>query len=244
VNEQTTAYTLYKKLLAFYPRGFREQLGDSMEQTFNDLYNERKRQTERGLFSFVFWMFVETAVGIVREHVLLITEGVTMKTMLANPRSAAVISFILCSPAAIILLLDAINVNQNFWPLPISPEIVLPGALLLLPVGLIVSGAPIRLPAIISFLIMLPFMILEVINRRNFHEEGFPFVLFGFLWLLSAVFIAILMPIVRNIRAGNNIMANPVFLFLRVVFLVIIAWEWGALVIDQLPCFLGVPNCD
>ena len=39
-----------------------------MEQTFNDLYNERKQQAERGLFGFVLWMFVETAIGIVQEH--------------------------------------------------------------------------------------------------------------------------------------------------------------------------------
>ena len=43
---QNTAHTLYKKLLALYPRGFRERLGESMEQTFNDLYNEKSRQAK------------------------------------------------------------------------------------------------------------------------------------------------------------------------------------------------------
>jgi hypothetical protein len=32
-----------------------------MEQTFNDLCNERKQQEERGWFGFLLWMFVETA---------------------------------------------------------------------------------------------------------------------------------------------------------------------------------------
>ena len=41
-----------------------------MEQTFNDLYKER--QQERTLFSFVFWMFAETAIEIFRERLLLI----------------------------------------------------------------------------------------------------------------------------------------------------------------------------
>jgi hypothetical protein len=175
--------------------------------------------------------------------VLLILEGATMKNMLANPRSAAVISLILCSPAAIILFFDMIEVDPNFWPLPISPEIVVPAAFLLLPVGLIVSGALIKLPAIISFVLVLPFIILEWVNRQHFHE-GFPILLFGFLWLLSTAFMAILMPIVRNVRAGNNILANPLFLLFSFVFLLSIAWEWSALVIDQMPCFLGVPNCD
>ena len=91
---------LYKKLLALYPCGFREQLGESMQQTFNDLC--RERQIEDGWFGFVSWMFVETAVGIVREHVLLITEGDIMKNMLAIPRSAALISSILLAVAFIV----------------------------------------------------------------------------------------------------------------------------------------------
>ncbi len=74
VYDQNTVHTLYKKLLTFYPRGFRERLAESMEQTFNDLCNERKRQTEQGLFGFVLWTFVETALGIVQEHILLIKE--------------------------------------------------------------------------------------------------------------------------------------------------------------------------
>jgi hypothetical protein len=84
---QTTIHTLYKKLLRLYPREFREQLGESMQQTFNDL--GRERQTEAGWFAFMLWTFAETAIGIVREHVLLLTKGATMNNILANPGSAA-----------------------------------------------------------------------------------------------------------------------------------------------------------
>ena len=199
MNEQATAYALYKKLLALYPRGFRERLGESMQQTFNDLYKER--QTDGGWFSFVLWTFVETAMGIVKEHVLLIIEGAMMKNMLANPRLAAVISSILLLPAAIILLFDMMGVSQDFWPLPISPEIVVPVAFLLLPVALILSRAPIRVPAIIGFFSILPFLILELVTSSNLPRSNASIVLFVFMWLLSTAFIAILMPIVRNIRA-------------------------------------------
>jgi hypothetical protein len=89
-----TARTLYKKLLALYPRGFRERLEESMQQTFNDLYKERR--AESAWFGFILWTFAEIGIGIFREHVLLITEGATMKTMISNPRLAPVISFILC----------------------------------------------------------------------------------------------------------------------------------------------------
>jgi len=100
-----------------------------------------------------------------------------------------------------------------------------------------------RSPAIISFMLVLPFMILELVNRRNL-PESFPIQLFGILWLLPTVFIAILMPIVRNVRAGDGIMSNPINLLLRVAFMAFIAMMWGGILIDQLPCFLGVPNCD
>ena len=94
VNEKTTVRALYKKLLALYPRGFRERLGESMQQTFHDLYQERK--IEEGRLGFIFWTFAETGIGIFREHVLLIAEGATMKTTISNPRLAPVLSFILC----------------------------------------------------------------------------------------------------------------------------------------------------
>jgi len=98
-------------------------------------------------------------------------------------------------------------------------------------------------PALISLLIIIPFLILELINRRNFHE-GFPLALFIFLWLLSLSFIFILTPIIRNIRAGINLWAHPLVLLLRLVFMAFIVFLWAGTVIDQLPCFLGVSFCD
>jgi hypothetical protein len=185
VNEQETASVLYKKLLRLYPREFRERLGESMEQTFHDLGNERKRQSAHGWFRFILWTFIETAMGILREHVLLI-EGVMMKTMLASPILAVVISFILC---------------------------------------------------------VLPFMILEWTTRSDLPRSNASPMLWVVLWLLSAVCFAILMLLVRNVRAGKSIMTSPVSLLLGVVFLVLLAWNWGALIMDQMPCFLGGSGC-
>ena len=102
VYEPHSLRRLYKKLLALYPRGFRERLGESMEQTFSDLCNEWKEQAEPRWSGFVLWIFVETALGAIREHVLLITEGATMKNTLAYPRSAALISAILLVVASIV----------------------------------------------------------------------------------------------------------------------------------------------
>lgn len=101
--------------------------------------------------------------------------------------------------------------------------------------------------ALISFGLVLPFMILELINRRNLPGGllgGFPVPLFGLMWLLSFMFILTLMPIVRSLRAGNRNLTNRLTLLRGVLLLTVIAWIWVGLVIDQMPCFLGVQNCD
>jgi catechol 2,3-dioxygenase-like lactoylglutathione lyase family enzyme len=57
----------YKKMIRLYPNEFREQLGESMEQTFRDLCDEYQRRSCQGWIGFILWIFVETAVGILKE---------------------------------------------------------------------------------------------------------------------------------------------------------------------------------
>jgi hypothetical protein len=66
--EPPSVRRLYKKLLRLYPQGFRDQLGESMEQTFNDLCRERY-EAGGGLFGFVLWAFTDTLAGIIRERI-------------------------------------------------------------------------------------------------------------------------------------------------------------------------------
>src|SRR5919108_5585743 len=179
--ERDIVSRLYRKLLTFYPRQFRELLEEPMEQTFNDLMHER-RQTKQQLFGFILWTFAETTGGILQEHISVLKQGDTMQTFFTNLRSAA----------------------------------------------------------LISFLLILPLMIMEVVNRQDFNE-GFPALLFVIMWLLPVIFIIILTPIVRNIRAGNNLLASPIKLLLSVTFLVLLTIVWTHALIDQMPCFLGVP---
>ena len=102
-----------------------------------------------------------------------------------------------------------------------------------------------RAPAIISFLLVLPFMLLDLMlnlaNRLHAlslkHALDFA-VLFGLLWLLPTAFLVILLPLVRNGRAGNNLMAHPPSLIVRAALLAFIALSWAGLLRDQLPCFL------
>ncbi len=146
--DQKTVRTLYKKLLTLYPRAFREQMGESMEQTFNDLCNERKQQTERGLFGFVLWVFVETAIGISKEYLLLIKQGDTMKTITTNPKSAALISLLSVVPLVALnkIVGDRIEpffsfIRPGIHTSPIE-YVLLPIVLFLLPVGAFIAIRP------------------------------------------------------------------------------------------------------
>lgn len=102
--ERNTMHDLYKRLLNFYPKAFREQLAESMEQTFHDLCSE-KRQQKKNLFGFVLWTFFETTTGILHEHLLLITQEYTMKSIATNPKSAALVGLLFIAP---FVLLNAI----------------------------------------------------------------------------------------------------------------------------------------
>jgi hypothetical protein len=97
--------------------------------------------------------------------------------------------------------------------------------------------------AIISLALVLPFLLLEFINGGGF-GKSFPVVLFGLMWLLSLGFILLFMPLVRAVPAAEPPLARLARLGPRLILLGLIAWFWIALVVDQMPCFLGVPNCD
>ena len=146
--DQETVRTLYKKLLTLYPRTFRERLGESMEQTFNDRYQERKRQAEQGLFSFVLWMFVETATGIIQEHILLLTQGDAMKNITTNPKSAALVGFLFALPIVVMNTIVGSRIEPFYSlirpGLHTSPleYVLLSVILLLLPVGAFIAVRP------------------------------------------------------------------------------------------------------
>jgi hypothetical protein len=103
--------------------------------------------------------------------------------------------------------------------------------------------ADIKPASLISFIIVLPFIILEMVNGQDL-DLGFPTALFFMLWLLPVIFIVTLLPIIRTIQNREPLLAHPILLFLRVAFLVFIAVMWMNIMIDQMPCFMGVPNCD
>lgn len=103
-----------------------------------------------------------------------------------------------------------------------------------------------RWPVISSSLLVVPFMILEFVNRRTFSEfpQSFPIPLFVTMWLLAFAFVYVLTRMMRGESARAKLVPAVAARLLGIVVLGFIAYAWVGLVIDQMPCFLGVPNCD
>jgi hypothetical protein len=107
----------------------------------------------------------------------------------------------------------------------------------------LLKNSPITFAIVLGFVLLIPFVALEVVNRWKFNES-FPFALFTFAWVLQTAFVYIGLPIVKTIRSGKSVTNNPLQLAIRVAGMLLIAYIWGGWVVDQWPCLMGVPNCD
>jgi hypothetical protein len=101
----------------------------------------------------------------------------------------------------------------------------------------------IRWIALISTLLVVPFMLLEWVNRRTYHES-FPLPLFGLLWLLSTASMLVLLPVVRNQQAKNGRLPKAFTISIRLFLFFLIAGVLAGILVDQWPCFMGIANCD
>jgi uncharacterized membrane protein YidH (DUF202 family) len=123
-------------------------------------------------------------------------------------------------------------------------------------------GTDHRAAALIGFLLALPLSLVLLIARFEIEPlQGFLEYLFseansprkntfgtifilGSALLLPVALIITLRPVVRSVRAGKGIGANPVNLLLAVALLAFITAIVGGFIVDQYPCWIGVPNCD
>jgi uncharacterized membrane protein YidH (DUF202 family) len=121
-----------------------------------------------------------------------------MKSILANPKSAAITSILLALPFVTIFLLLTLGIEP---PLLNNPN---PGQ-----------------PDVLGSLIVL-----------------------GTFLLLFAAIILVSVLIVRTMRAGASLFAHPINLILAGAILISILAVVGAIIVDQYPCWIGVPNCD
>jgi hypothetical protein len=267
----------YEKLLGLYPHAFRERFGESMLQTFNDLYNERKRETQAGLFGFVAWTFIETTMAILREHLQLFSPGDIMQSLLKTLGSSALLSFLLIIPFMVMEVVNRQNFNEDFpgFLFFIMWLNLFAVSLILLPIVLgwrarnaqpanpisarentrlanpraaaIVSIALILAPGILPLMEALGWISVDtLVNGPNPEVTYLPglFIALGLiLFPVAAGFIAG-RPIARTLRAGGGLLAHRINLLIVGVLLFLFAWGVGSLIVDQWPCFIGVPNCD
>ena len=94
--------------------------------------------------------------------------------------------------------------------------------------------------AVVSSVLVLPLLVLELGNRCA-SQGDFPSFLFAVLWVLPSACIVIATPIARAVKEGQPF-RTP--LLLGAACVIPLVWAWLSLVIDQMPCFLGVANCD
>lgn len=113
-----------------------------------------------------------------------------------------------------------------------------------------------RAAAILSILLCLPFLIsITVFLTLPLESEPFgaspdrPNIIGSVVALVSTLLVLIgtavnLFPITRAMRAGGKLTSHPVNLILAVAMGIILLAIIVGIVVDQLPCWMGVPNCD
>jgi hypothetical protein len=274
--KQNTIRTLYRKLLMLYPKAFRERLAKPMEQTFNDLCNE-KRQENQSLFGFVLWTFIETGMGIFREHLLLVSYGEIMKNMLTAIGSPALLGVLLLLPFTIMEIVNRREFNEEFpfvlflalwlnlfaaiailfpiiralWTRKQDMENPVPaqGGTLLTnsKSSLIISILLILAPSILPLMDSLGWLSVDrLVNGPNPEVEYLPglFITIGIILLPITGGVVASHPIVNTLRTQGKLFAHPIHLIIVVVLSFLFAMGVGSLIVDQWPCFIGVPVCD
>lgn len=98
-------------------------------------------------------------------------------------------------------------------------------------------------PSLVSIALVAPFIAFQLINRRAFHK-GFPFLLFAFMFLHSLLIVVSVTPALRRLRMERSLRTLGPGHWLGLLLGVFLIAVYANVIIDQLPCFFGVPNCD
>lgn len=271
-----TVRLLYKRLLTFYPTAFREQLAESMEQTFQDVWDE-KRNTKKELFGVVLWTFFETATGILREHLLLISRGGSMQAILKTVGSPALLGLLIIIPLMIMEVVNRRDLREDFptflffimWLNLFAVSLILvpivrgkwsvkndsavsssaqKSTLLTSPRStVLISILLILTPGIFPLLDALGLLSADRLFNGPNPEVTYLPGLFLTLALLSLPIAAGMVaggPIASKLREGGSLFAHPINLIIVAFLLSTFIMGFTTLLIDQWPCFIGVPNCD
>ena len=106
-------------------------------------------------------------------------------------------------------------------------------------------------PALVATAVAIPFLVLELVSRVGEASEALDAsywfgvsLLFALMWLIVFGCVLLFRVVVRDITYGGYVAGHPLRFSLRVGLLLVLVAAFAAIVFDQLPCFLGEPNCD
>jgi len=98
-------------------------------------------------------------------------------------------------------------------------------------------------PILLGLLCVLPFVIMESVNPGH-APDPFPYTIFLYLWLMFALFLLCLFAILRLSKTKVSKKERLPAYLLNALVLIFTGISIAALIVDQMPCFLGMPNCD
>jgi hypothetical protein len=104
-------------------------------------------------------------------------------------------------------------------------------------------GESAKIAAILSTMIIVPLALLEFNADANLDGIGVDsLVVLGFLWVI-AFGVNWLLCLIYN-RSQMEILSKSVVLVLFVFLVLALTIIWLGILADQMPCFIGSPNCD
>ncbi len=98
-------------------------------------------------------------------------------------------------------------------------------------------------PIFLGLLCVLPFAVMEIVNLGRI-PDPFPYAIFLYLWLMFALFLICLFALVRLAKSRVSKQERLPALLLNALVLLFSVMTIVYLLADQMPCFLGMPNCD
>ena len=96
---------------------------------------------------------------------------------------------------------------------------------------------------LITTALVVPFILLELFNRRSY-QEAFPLLLFTFMALHALLMVLALTPALQRLRVERRLGALSIGHWAGLLVGIFLLFGYLQVVADQLPCFLGAPNCD
>ena len=95
----------------------------------------------------------------------------------------------------------------------------------------------------LGLLVTIPFAATEWMNTGN-SLSHFPLLLFAALLVLGFLFFFVLIRVSSQLRRKSLRDIGIWHLAFQGSLIVSLAFVWSMMVIDQMPCFLGMANCD